>query len=33
MLQSIKTEVELGFCTACFDGDYPIARRYLSEEE
>lgn len=33
MLKSIKTEVELGFCTACFDGDYPINSRYLSEEE
>lgn len=33
MLKSIKTEVELGFCTACFDGDYPIDSRYLSEEE
>lgn len=33
MLKSIKTDVELGFCTACFDGDYPIDSRYLSEEE
>ena len=33
MLKSIKTNVELGFCTACFDGDYPIDNRYLSEEE
>jgi amidophosphoribosyltransferase len=33
MLKSIKTDVELGFCTACFDGDYPIDSRYLSEED
>lgn len=32
-LKSIKTDGELGFCTACFDGDYPAAKRYLSEEE
>lgn len=33
MLKSIETDVELGFCTACFDGDYPINDRYLNEEE
>ncbi|ADO76313.1 amidophosphoribosyltransferase [Halanaerobium praevalens] len=33
MLKSIQTEVKLGFCTACFDGDYPIESRYLTEEE
>ena len=33
MLKSINTSVELGFCTACFDGEYPIANRYISEEE
>lgn len=33
MLKSIEVDEKLGFCTACFDGEYPAAKRYLSEEE
>lgn len=33
MLKAINVDKELGFCTACFDGDYPISDKYLIEEE
>jgi amidophosphoribosyltransferase len=33
MLAAIKINDDLGFCQACFDGDYPIPDRYLNEEE
>lgn len=33
MLEAIAADKEIGFCTACFDGDYPINDKYLLEEE
>ncbi len=33
MLEAISADKEIGFCTACFDGDYPINDKYLLEEE
>ncbi len=32
MLEAINADPDLGFCTACFDGSYRLAERYLTEE-
>ncbi len=33
MLKAIDSDEIGGYCTACFDGDYPIKNKYLFEEE
>jgi len=32
MLEAIEADPEIGFCTACFDGSYRLAEKYLVEE-
>jgi len=33
MIEAINSKKDIGYCTACFDGDYPINDKYIIEEE